>query len=82
MNSTGKDAEIKEEESLSSTGRLRAFTWCSEGNMNLYVHNKAPYIKDGEELFRSMHNAVSRQNGCKTAISKVKLEVKRSELSE
>lgn len=50
--------------------------------MNLSVHNKAPNIKDEEELFRSMHNAVSRQNWCKMAISEVKLEVKRSELRE
>lgn len=47
----------------------------------LYV-TQAPNTKYGEELFRSMHNVVSRENGCKTAFNKVKLEVRRSELWE
>lgn len=46
--------------------------------MALFVHN--PGIKDAEELFRDMHNVVSKENGCKTSINKVKLEVGRSEL--
>lgn len=86
MNCTGKDAAIKQEESLSCKGRLWAFCLAQPGamkGMRLYLYiTQAASTKDGEELFRSMHNVVPRENGCKTAISKVKVEVRRSELWE
>lgn len=53
--------------------------WGNEGiRLYLYV-TRAPNSKYGEVLFRSMHNIVSRENGGKTAINKVKLDVRRSE---
>lgn len=50
--------------------------------IRLYLYaRQAPNARDGKELFRSMTN-VSRENGSKTAVTRVKLEVRRSELWE
>lgn len=68
MNSTGKDVAIKEEESLSSTeggsAHFPCICWHNKGNKNLYII-QGPNSKDGEEVFRSMHNNVLREKDAK-----------------